>query len=152
MFVWVIAFLQRILAAAKLHAAADVNGTLDEAKVILYQSPVNPAPNLLLADLLECTFTGYARSTAVAWGTATLSTQTGLPYLPGDLKTFSCTGGDEQNIAGYAIISGDVTPVLLGLRQFASTLKITSGYSLSLIPRAGIDSDGPIPDADPQLN
>lgn len=146
---WVLVALQRFLSIFKADSGTPEDGPLLDAKVILYSNQVVPAIGTLLADLGECTFTGYARSTVVTWGDPFTSLQTGLPIMVGDMKTFTCSGGDGEQVAGFALVSADATPVLLGVRPFASLVEIGNGNSIGVVPIVPLAAQGPYDADDP---
>lgn len=107
----VMELFKRILLMLKLAAADAVDGTLTGAKVILFTNALVVNKNTLLAGLDVATFTGYATSTAVTWGTPFVSGDTTQYTMTGDAKTFTCSAGTEEEvIEGYALISADDPP------------------------------------------
>lgn len=74
-----LAILQELIATGNL---------LDGVKLRLFQNDFTPVPASVLADFTIATFTGFATSTAVVWGTPYYQ-QDGTPNVAGDLKTFA---------------------------------------------------------------
>lgn len=143
--------LTALLNGAKLHAQDDYDGVLDTAVVALYQNDVIPTSKFVWDDLAEADYTGYARSSAIAWGTVKQSSQTMLPVLPADKKNFGCTGGDAQTVAGYAIILPSTPPVLLAIQPFEEPETMEPGGLLEIVPRMAFSPSAPVPSGDVTL-
>jgi len=140
--------LTALLNGAKLNAEDDYDGVLDGAVVALYQNSPEPTSKTVWADLEEADFTGYARSAAIVWGTVAQSSQTGLPVLPADKKNFACSGGDTQEVNGYAIILPGTPPTLLAVQPFAEPEPMEAGGLLEIVPRMAFSADAPVPSGD----
>lgn len=68
---------------ALVAALAPWNG----GKLHLFKTNVTPSPAMVIGDLVEADFTGYAASTAVVWGAAAFLPD-GTAVVVGDAKTF----------------------------------------------------------------
>jgi len=142
-----IAFLQSVLAMLKLDGADAVDGTLTGAKVALFTNEPVLSPDTVWGDLEEATFTGYSRSAAITWADAILSSQTNLPVIYGDAKTFLCTDdAPAETVYGYAIVSGATPPVLLASALLETPEAMQDGHGLIIVPRVGFNSVAEIPD------
>lgn len=94
------------------------DGLLDGAKVILFQNDFFPDEFTTLAQLTEATFTGYARSAAVVWGTPYVTAGTLAAVTPPSVQ-FNSTGTTVTNIIyGWAVIHDDTVDTL----QYAQRL------------------------------
>jgi len=56
---------QAVAAAAIAHSAGASSGPLYQAKMLLFTNHITPTKGTALADLTECTFSGYAESAAI---------------------------------------------------------------------------------------
>lgn len=136
----------RLLLAAKQAGLDALDGPLVGAKIALFTTAIAPSPALVLADLVEATFPGYARSAAIVWGAPFTSSETGEPVMPGDAKTFTSTGGDPpETVRSYGLVSADVPPVLLALEEFEAPEDMGDGAVKVLLPRIGLNPDAVTP-------
>lgn len=145
------ALLLGLLADAKRPGADAGDGILVGAKVALIKNNVAESVNLTWDDLVEADFTGYARSAAVTWGTPAKSSDTGVPVMGGDVKHFACSGGAEQTVYSYAIVSGATPPVLLALKTLPTPEIMASGGFIDIVPRVGYRQEAIIPPGDVTL-
>jgi len=133
-------------ALAELTDGVGAAGLLDGAKVVLFVNTPALGPDTLYSDLTIATFTGYAASTAIVWVAPGDSSETQLPVVYGDAKTFTCSGDPLDNtVTGYAIVDKSVAPVLLAAALLATPEVIGDGSFLVLLPRVGISDVGKIP-------
>lgn len=154
MLQWVLAAILRMLNSFKGVGALGVDGLLTGSKVMLFTNNITPTPGAVLADLTEATYTGYARSAALTWGTPFVSNLTGKHVMQSGMLTFAggVNAGGEA-VRGYALISGEGTPVLLALKRLeGSGWTPAPGSSLVLLPRVAVSDLGPVPDNDPALS
>ena len=140
--------IRRLLTNTAEAAPIAIDGVFSDAKAMLFQNGIAESVNLVLADLQECNFTGYARSGVLVWGAVFNSIDTGLPVLPADQKMFSCSGGTPQNVAGYALVSNDIVPILLLVRVLDSVIEIGPGNSIGIEPRYGMEPVANVPAGD----
>lgn len=77
----------RTALTAMLTQAIAAGGPLDTVVIGLFTASPAITPDLLLADLTEPLYGGYARSAAVTWGTVGVD-PSGRAVLFGDAKTF----------------------------------------------------------------
>lgn len=97
---------------AILLALTGVGGELAGAKLHAFQNPVTPTPSIVLADLVECDFTGYAASAAITWGVI-LNNIDGTAYAPGGGIEFAATGSAVGNtVYGVYLTDGAGTTLL----------------------------------------
>lgn len=102
---------------ARLNALAAAEGEWNGALLALIQEleePYTPSSTMTFAglELAEATFTGYARSTAIVWGTAYADANK-RAVLAGGSKQFSATGSAVSNVVtGYAVINAAEDDVL----------------------------------------
>jgi hypothetical protein len=139
-------YLKIILATFKLAAEDGFNGPLTGAKLALFKNNIAITNLLTWDDLVECDFTGYARSAAVVWADPVMSDNTNLPVIFGDSKTFNCTGSTiENDVAGFAIVTGATPPVLIASANFDAIIDLNAGEAIVLSPRVGFDTDLIVP-------
>lgn len=94
-------------------AGAGAAGILNGAILGLIAADFAQSDDLVLADLIEAAFTGYARSATVTWGAAYQSGELVMPYMQGDSKVFGpCTALPETiygvmylNAAGNTLLA-----------------------------------------------
>jgi hypothetical protein len=101
-----------------LEAAVAVDGPLDGAKIHLFSGNTALTPGLVVGDLTEATFHGYA-ALSVTWGTPFFDPLTGLPTVTGGLSTFRSTSpfSGGQTINGW-YITNTAGDTLLLARKF----------------------------------
>lgn len=87
-------------------AAAGAAGVLNGCLVGLIAADFGQTDDLVLADLTEAAFTGYARSAAVVWGAAFQSGDVNLPYMQGDSKVFGPCTALPETIFGMMLVNG----------------------------------------------
>lgn len=88
-------------------------GDLATAKVMLFTNALAyPVKDLAFATLTPPTFTGYAVSAAIVWGTPFLDLN-GNVVVTGQKLQFLCTAdGTPNSVTGAAIIDGAGTKIL----------------------------------------
>jgi len=140
-------WLMRLVTDMKLNAEDGYNGPLDGATILLFKNNYLPTKDTVLADLTECTFTGYSRSSAVTWATPQMSSETGVPVIYGDQKSFICTATPDpaQSVYGWAIILEGTPDLLVGAELLETPELIEDGSFLTIVPRLGLNptSDAP---------
>jgi len=152
MFQWTRAAIALILAMLKLDDEDGVNGVLLGSKILLYTNVVAPNPLVTLADFTEATYGGYARSAAIVFDDPFISTETGAYVMAGDLKTFTASGNvPNETVRGWALISSDVSPVLLGYKAMDENWTPAAGSEMKMIPRVALPDLATLPDTDPAL-
>jgi hypothetical protein len=117
-------------------------GLLAGAKVRLFKNNVLLGENTTLANLTVADFSGYAESTPIAWGNPITNTDKKAEIV-GDVKTFSHSGGEAANqVYGYAVVSGSVTPTLIYAEMFDAPLTVyKDGDAIVLVPRFTFTSE-----------
>jgi hypothetical protein len=108
-------------------------GDLNGAKVHLYANPLVPTPTTDLADFTTATFTGYATSGAIVWGTPFVNGD-GLPTVAGGLVTFASTSPFTvgNTIYGYYVTNG-AGSVLLFSEQFDTPIVISAALQAVMV-------------------
>jgi hypothetical protein len=101
-----------------LAALVATGGPLAGATCHLFINDIAVSERTALADLTEASFTGYAASGAVVWGSPRNEVGAGAA-IDGDLKTFSASGTPTpQSVVGYYLASSGTTPALLYVERF----------------------------------
>lgn len=102
--------------------------------VRLFQNNFTPSPNMVVGDLVECTFTGYAASTVIVWNPVG-DDDTGNALVIGDQKLFAATGSAIGNMAfGYYVTDAAGT-VVYWAERFATPKSFDSaGDQLAVVP------------------
>lgn len=100
------------LRRAILAELVDVGNFLDGCCVRMFSNDVSPGPETVIGDLTECTFTGYAASSAIVWG-APYTDTLGVAHVTGGSKQFTQTADTVNNIAyGYYVTTTGGSPAL----------------------------------------
>lgn len=143
--------LSDLLKFGSVDGATGTDPLLPQCKVALFVNNVNPTAQTVWADLEECAITGYARSAVVTWDLPVLSSETGLPAIFGDLKTFDMTTqtDPEETIFGYALVA-TITAVehLVAVQSFLTPILPASGSAIGIIPRVGLSQQAVTPSGD----
>ena len=125
---------------AVLQALVAAKGLLDGAIVHLFQVDITPTRDTTLTELTdaEADFTGYAASAAVVWGDPYYA-ESGQPYVPGDLKTFTVGAGPvtPNVIYGYYVTNDGATELLWSERYASPKSMVTTGQALQQLPVFG---------------
>lgn len=146
---YTMSLLRAILNVIRLDIANAEDGPLFGAKVALYKNSVAPTVDSVWADFEEADFTGYARSAAITWADPFNSSETLLPVMTGDAKTFLCTGDPLDNtVYGYLIVSGATPPVVLAVRPLNDPELMAEDGGLIVVPRVGNSATADIPSGD----
>jgi len=124
-------FLHSIAAAL----AADTTWLAEATPFVslhLAQNDFNPNLQMTLADLTECTFTGYAAINAASAATQTFYDPTTLEDViqvrePAGGWHFACSGtpSPAQQVTGWYLTDSGATK-LIGCQRFEETILITS--------------------------
>lgn len=113
--------------ATRLSAIAELIATgnlFAGTKVILYQNNIMLSDFTTLADLTEATFTGYARSAAITWGTPYVNPSQQATSTGASIQ-FSCTGtAVTQLVYGWALIIDSTVDVLMVAEAFAEPVSM----------------------------
>ncbi len=87
---------------------------LAAAKIGLGQAAITPAFGTVFADCVECTFTGYAESATVVWGTpVNESDGTLTSFSPSHL--FRATDAVAPNVCNNLFVTDGVAPAGTGI-------------------------------------
>lgn len=124
----------RVAQLEQLTDALASGGTLDGTKMHLYDVAIAWNADVTLADLHQASFTGYAASGLIVWGSDFLN-GSGMPEVVGDVKTFACTGIASTGIVyGYYLTS--TACALIGGEALASPVSMTAtGVTIPMVPR-----------------
>lgn len=124
----------KAVALETLTTLIDTGGQFDGAKVGLFQEPITPTPDTVLADLTPCDFDGYALSSALTWGTPFYGAEE-TAQVPAGLKQFIATGSTTpNNVWGWYVVDGAGTTLLL-VEPFEDAIPVlTTGEGVALVP------------------
>lgn len=125
-----------------LKDAVGGEGLLDGAKVALFKDSFEEDSELVLDDLVECDFAGYARSAALTWLTPYIDQSTGFLRLEANSVHFACTADPdpEQLIYGIGIIDDTAPdPVLVKIEKIDPPLNVVDEFGLTVVPFVGFD-------------
>lgn len=126
------------LAVIKSTIAAMIGtgGPLDNVFVGLYTAGPAAGPGVVLGDLTEATFTGYARVEVANWSAAYV-TSDGKVTIDGNNVHFSPSDAVTPNIViGWFIATASTAGTLLGMEQFASTKPMQAADNgVTVVPR-----------------
>lgn len=132
---------QRAILATEI----DTGGNLDSLSVMLYKNNLAPDQDTVLADLEECDFGGYARVTALAFGTPH-NGPTGAAETVGAEASFVATSGTTPNtVYGWGLVKEGTPDVLIAAEAFADPVNIVkTGDGIAVIPvvRFGMEGTG----------
>lgn len=126
-----------------------LGGTLNAVFCGLYTARAVPiTPTILIADLTQATYTGYARQAITPWTSAYLSS-TGLIIIDGPGLHFVPTDAVTPNtIMGWFIASLAAGGILLAIEELATPVPLlTADSTLTIVPRYGHDPLGTYPDS-----
>lgn len=129
---------------AVVAAIAALATTGSGAKIQLYNADVTPNPSTLLASLPPCTFSGYALSAAVVWGTA-YQAPDGIQKVTGVAKQFTQTAITVTDTAyGYVVVgTPSGTPFALASYRFANPIPFTAiGNGVVVLPELSLVQNG----------
>lgn len=104
------------------------SGGLYNGTLILFTNQIAPTPYTIVANLTEATYSGYARQTAITWGSPILQpdgTYTQLSQLTTWLAA-AMSNFVANNIWGWALIDTSASPNLLMIEVFAQPVPIAS--------------------------
>lgn len=120
---------------AKAVPGAAAAGPLDGAKLKLSTADFTPTRLTVLGDFVAPTFTGYAASSAIAWGLP-LVDEDGRTTISGGSKQFTCTTApDEAETVHCWYITDGAGAVLLCSGRLTNPLVInTVGDGIVLVP------------------
>jgi len=117
----------------------DTGNVLDGAKLHLYAGSTALTPGMVVGDLTEATFHGYASAT-ITWTGVYLDPSTGIPTLVGELVNFISTavftGG--QTINGWFVTDSAGT-ILYMARQLQTPVAISAADQiLQVVPNVPV--------------
>lgn len=88
------------------------SGYLDGLVVRLFQNDITLTPAAGWGDLVEATFSGYAASSAVVWGSSYVDAL-GRVHTTAASKQFTASGSTVANVCyGYAVTTSGGSPAL----------------------------------------
>lgn len=122
---------ERLAALTQLLA---VGGPLNANKLKLYKNPLTLTPAIVLADLVEADFDGYAAVSPVVWSAPFRDVDGSALVLGGDAP-FICTGDTISNsIYGYYLTNTGST-VLIAVYAFAAPVGVSvAGQACPVVP------------------
>lgn len=116
-------------------------------KIRLFTGATVPSVNSVIGDFTEADFTGYpAGGIAPTDFTGPSFNSQGAAVDYSFVKTFQPTGTAVGNIiTGYYLVSGDMSPILLGAERFAAAIPMQSPTDQISIAAPLSVADGGIP-------
>jgi hypothetical protein len=125
------------LLANSIASAPVALGPLNGAKVILFANNLAITEKTKLADLVEPTAAGYAKSAAVTWAGPVQNTLGNLEVY-GDLKSFTFTANAiPDTIFGYAV-EDSAGALLLLSELFETPITPQANEVIQVAPRFGL--------------
>jgi hypothetical protein len=107
----------------------------DGAKVHLFKNNVTPSPGMLIGDLTEADFDGYAASSAIVWGTPGFLPD-GTAAVVGTQKTFTVGASPVvlNTVYGYYVTDGAGTGLLFARKFDAAVVLSAGGQFIVVLP------------------
>lgn len=101
----------------------------------LWSNNLTPGQATVLADLTECTFTGYSRVTMTrsSWQNFEVITNRARAQWGSSATSWTCTGS-PQTVYGYAMVD-TALGVIRGVERFDTPQVLATGGVLSVLPR-----------------
>lgn len=129
------AALKTLVTNAVQASAGAVKGALNGAFVGIFTSVIIPRTTVVIGDLTEPTYTGYAR-VAVVWGSPEKFTGGNWGAVGTQVLDFQMAPGDAAvQVTGYFLASAITAGELLGLAVFDTPVNLLdSDQILSLVP------------------
>lgn len=122
--VWLVEILEEIKAAG---------GMLDGVKLHLFKNDIQIGPGLLVSQLVEADYDGYAASAVIVWGEPFLDAG-GNGLMVGDTKQFHPTGSVVTNdIYGYWMMPTVATTTPIKAVRFPSPQPMTGVLSAIIV-------------------
>lgn len=133
--------LEQILGNEILAAEPTFDGVFEGAQLMLFKNNINPSVDSLIADLTVPTYTTYAPSTDLVWAAHALSGETNLPFIAGDLKTWTVTTPADplETMYGFGLFIPGGTPHLLGAELFDVPFVPIAGQTWGIVCRIGLN-------------
>lgn len=116
-------FVRQVLAAMKA-----VGGELNGVVMMLFQNNVDMNLPLTMADLVECDYSGYARSAALAWVDPYIDRDTAqyaLSAPSGQFRTTDVTPFVGNSVYGFALVKPGAPDELVMVHKFSEELGMT---------------------------
>jgi len=121
-------------------------GILASTKVMLFTNNLPLTPDILLSNLTEATFNGYARSATLTWG-STINEVDGSVSFFAQALTFrvnSTTPLVPNTIYGYGVVDEVSTPDLLFAELFPLPIGVQNpGDGFILVPKFNYGPSNP---------
>lgn len=121
-------FLGDIVSA---NLGTNLPGPAFNATLGLYQNGLVPDVNTTFADLVECNFTGYSRSSNLTFSTVGFDDQGNVICVADAPTPFHATASDNQTVQGAFLATAADANVAIAAGQVTPPIGITSGL---LIP------------------
>lgn len=110
-------------------------GPYDGAVVRLFKNDIEPHAGMLLADLTEADFSGYAASSEIVWGPA-FTNSANEAVVVGDTKQFNHSGGATANtVYGYYVTNTAGTVLHFAERRNPVETMSKSGDAVLVVPK-----------------
>jgi hypothetical protein len=106
---------------SQLTADSASGGPLHAATVGLYVNNINILPTTELTDLTEASFPGYARSSAITWGSPYMAAGGTVQMVDG-VVAFSGTGTFTTSQTAYGYFLCDSGGLLIGGDRFTTAI------------------------------
>lgn len=130
--------LAKALLTNAVAGAPVATGPLNGSLLVLFANNIIPNADTVLADLVEPTAAGYARSAAITWS-GPYSDSAGNEQVVGDLKNFAFTANAvPDTIYGYGVISAGGSPKLQLTERFPFPITPVAGRVIQVAPRFGL--------------
>lgn len=137
------------LLAGAIQAAAGAAGLLNGCTVLLFVNNLAINEDTVLADLVEATWPGYARSTACVWGAPIISNETLLPATVSDPKTFVVTtNAGNERIYGFGLVHEAAPDHLIAVELLEEPFIPAAATQLTIQPRLGLPPETQDPSGD----
>jgi len=110
-----------------LEALVDEDAPFDGCVVALLKEPPPLSPDTEWADLEEANFSGYARSSALTFGSPYTDAETGMKVVSAPMVEFLSTTADpfvSNQIYGHALIVPGTPPTLRSLVAYDAPVSI----------------------------
>lgn len=108
-------------------------GVLDGVKVHLFKNDIQLTPGVLVSQLIEADYTGYAASAELAWG-APFLTVTGDGKVVADNVQFQPTGtATACDVYGYWVMPTVATTTPIQVVKFSSPVPMTGPLSAIIV-------------------
>lgn len=140
-------YLPSVVLEDLLEALVDDSAPFDGCVVALLKEPPPLEPETVWADLTEADFSGYARSSALTFGSPYTDAETGVPVVSAPMVEFLSTTASPfvpNQIYGHALIVPGSPPTLRSIVAYDAPVAIDAPdlvhgvrVELGLVPQQG---------------